>query len=463
MDVDFNIRIFSFNRRILISKQWLQFGIMILTLMATMVAAYWGTVTVLIVLLAVVGSAGIILTLLRYFNIGYLLLFLGAMFVPFKGFGGLNASVLIIGFILVLWIVEMFVVKRRFDFVHSRALRPAIYFMVVSVVAFGMGQVPWFVFSSQAPLDTQLGGFAIYFFSVATMVMTANVMKDIRWLRVVVWTYIGLSTIYIFGRMINLPFIDLVYQRGVTANSMFWTWLVALALSQAIFNNDLKPRMRVLLYLIVAVTLYVAVVLNFDWKSGWVPAVISATVLIALRFKKLAVVALPFAIWLGIYLAQDLITTDQYSWSTRVEAWVIVLDIARTSPVLGMGFANYYWYTKLFAIRGYYVKFNSHSQFVDLIAQTGFIGLVIFLWIFFEMFYLAWNLTRQLKDGFARGYAYGVLAGLAGTLMAAFLVDWVLPFVYNIGLDGFRASIYPWIFFGGLIAIEQMVLEKKIL
>jgi hypothetical protein len=45
--------------------------------------------------------------------------------------------------------------------------------------------------------------------------------------------------------------------------------------------------------------------------------------------------------------------------------------------------------------------------------------------------------------------------------VAAFLVDWVLPFVYNIGLTGFRASVLPWIFIGGLIAIEQMELQKN--
>jgi hypothetical protein len=65
-----------------------------------------------------------------------------------------------------------------------------------------------------------------------------------------------------------------------------------------------------------------------------------------------------------------------------------------------------------------------------------------------------------LKDGFARGYAYGVLAGIVGCLMASFLVDWVLPFTYNIGMNGVRASVLPWIFFGGLLSIEQIFLAQ---
>jgi O-antigen ligase len=184
-------------------------------------------------------------------------------------------------------------------------------------------------------------------------------------------------------------------------------------------------------------------------------------VLLGNRFRKLLVFAIPFVIIGGLYVAHGLIASDDYSWGTRVEAWRIVLEISRVSPLLGMGFSNYYWYTPLFPIRGWRVSFNSHSQFVDLIAQTGYIGLLCFLWLLFMVARLSWNYTNKLPGGFDRGYSAGVFAGVIGTLFAAFLVDWVLPFVYNIGLNGFRASILPWIFMGGMIAIEQMQLQKS--
>jgi hypothetical protein len=171
--------------------------------------------------------------------------------------------------------------------------------------------------------------------------------------------------------------------------------------------------------------------------------------------------AIPFALMVVVYLAVKLVTSDAYSWGTRVDAWIIVLQISQVSPLLGMGFANYYWYTPLFPIRGFKVRFNSHSQYVDLIAQVGFFGLLAFLWIFFELGLMSWKLSEKLPDGFSRGYAYGVFGGVAGTLMAAFLVDWVLPFTYNIGYHGFRASILAWIFMGGMVSIEQIYLKKS--
>jgi hypothetical protein len=99
---------------------------------------------------------------------------------------------------------------------------------------------------------------------------------------------------------------------------------------------------------------------------------------------------------------------------------------------------------------------------VDLIAQTGFLGLIAFFWLFFVFGRLAWRLSKQLPDGFSRAYIYGMIAGIAAIMVAAFLGDWILPFVYNVGLNGFRSSILTWIFLGGVVCIEQLVLKGNI-
>jgi hypothetical protein len=237
---------------------------------------------------------------------------------------------------------------------------------------------------------------------------------------------------------------------------MFWTWLVALSFSQVIFNNRLKIPIRGLLLIVLAVTFYVAIVQAYDWKSGWLPPVIVIAIILELKYPRLIYLAIPVGVFAAGYLISIIIASDAYSWGTRVDAWLIVLQISRASPLFGLGFSNYYWYTPLFAIRGWHVSFNSHSQYVDLIAQVGLLGFVCFFWVFFELGYLGWKLKNRLPDGFARSYSYGILAGLIGTLVAAFLVDWVLPFVYNIGFNGFRASILPWMFFGGLIGLEKI-------
>jgi len=456
MNIDFRLKIFSIDRRISISMKLIQYGIILIVVFLSTAIAYWGSMKIFMILIGIVAGIGGLITLVRFPNLGFILLFLGGMFVPFAGPGGFNASILTIILMSALWLLDMLVVKREFKFVKSRAIRPAFYMLIVSVIAFAMGQIPWFVFANQAPFDAQMGGFAIYFFLVLAMIMTANVLREIRWLKIIVWTFIGLGSIYALGRTLQLWVVDSIFQHGVYANSMFWLWLIALPLSQAIFNKNLNLRTRILLYGIVAMTFYVSLVQQNDWKSGWVPSAVAAVALVGLRFRKVTPFAIPFAVIVAAYLAQDLIATDEYSWGTRLDAWLVVLDISRVSPIIGLGFSNYYWYAKVFSIRGYSIKFNSHSQFVDIIAQTGILGLFCFLWILFEIGRLSWKLMNKLPDGFAKGYSYGVFAGVLGSLMAAFLVDWLLPFAYNIGLDGVRASILPWIFFGGLISLEKI-------
>jgi hypothetical protein len=461
MNIDFCLKIFSFTRRITIHKTWLQYSVMTLAIGISVAAAYWGSVKILLLLVAMLGVVAAFFVTSQYRGLGVIFILLGGMFVPFSGPGGLNASILAVIFLMAVWIMDMFIVKRKFQFIRSRTLRPAFYFIIVSILAFGMGQIPWFVFANQAPLDAQIGGFAIYFFLLATMIMTANLLQDTIWLKTIVWMFVGFGTIYVLGRALHISIIHRLYQRGFHANSMFWLWIITLPLGQAIFNKHLTLRVRILMYGIVALAFYVNFVQQMGWKSGWVPPLIAAATLFGLRFRKLVLLLIPFALIVAVYLVNELISTDLYSWGTRVDAWLIVLEISKVSPLIGLGFANYYWYAPLFPIRGYAIRFNSHSQFVDIIAQTGILGLFSFFWLLFEVGRLGWNLIHSLPDGFAKGYAHAVFAGVLGSVMAAFLVDWLLPFAYNIGLDGVRASILPWIFFGGLISIEQIYSDQR--
>ena len=452
-----NFKIFPNTRSISISRQWLQFGIIVAVILASTVLSFWGSQVLYMLLLVMIGGLALVIALLRQPNLGFIFVLVGGMFVHFTGPSGLNTATIVIALMLGLWILEMFVIRRNFQFVRSDTMLPIIVFLVVSTLSFFIGQIPWFVFARQAPLDAQVGGFAVFMFSIGGVLLSAHLIKDVRWLQIIVWVFIGLTSVYAMSRALNLEVVTRLYHQSYTAQSMSWTWLIALAAGQLLYNDHLTRRVKWMLTGLILVTFYVAIFEGYEWKSGWFPPVIAVLVLTGLRYRKLIIFGLPFVLFATLYIIMDLIAAEDYSWGTRVDAWLIILEISRVSPLLGMGFANYYWYTPLFPIRGWHVSFNSHSQFVDLIAQTGYIGLLAFIWLFFEFGRLAWNLTKQLPPGFPRAYAYGVFAGICASIVAAFLGDWVLPFVYNVGLAGFRASILPWIFIGGAISLEQML------
>jgi O-antigen ligase len=341
-------------------------------------------------------------------------------------------------------------------------VRAGLALCIVAVLALLMGMLPWFP-TSQAPLGAQLGGTALVFLSVASFVWASNAIKSLFWLKVLTFGFIAYGSLHMIGFLVPSlgRFTDRLFFPGSTG-SMFWTWLAVLAFSQAIFNRKLGILPRLALGVIVLATMYVSYVIQNDWKSGWVPAAIALAVTLAASSWRLAILmALAGAIPAASML-QRLIVSDVYSYSTRIEAWEILAQIIRVNPVLGLGPANYYWYTPLFPIRGYFVSFNSHSQYVDMVAQFGLVGLFVFAWFVFEIARVAWRTWRTpVADAFAHAYVYGAIGGFAATIVAGFFGDWLLPFFYNVGMYGFRASVLPWIFLGGLVAVGAMNLPRR--
>lgn len=424
--------------------------------------SYRLNLTYLVALAGILPALGFLFLVIRQPVIGIFATVLGGIFVPMTGPGGINAAAMGVLVLLGVWIYKMVAEERRLSVIASKTIPPALVFIVSAILSFFFGQLPWYSFASHAPMDAQVGGLLLFVLCGGLFLAVPHLIHELRWLKTITWIFLALGGIYVVGRALNLHFFDVAFQTGFIANSMFWTWLAALAFGQLLLNHQLKGIWRLALVGLLGVTAYVAYVINGDWKSGYIPALVAIVTIMAIRYPKLALAAAPLAIAGFIWIVNRAIATDEYSWGTRIDAWVIVLDIARISPILGLGFGNYSFYTPLFPIRGYYnIRFNSHSQYVDIIAQTGLIGLMIFLWWIFEIGRLGWNLRNKVSGGFERGYIYSVLGGIAGSLVAAFLVDWLLPYVYNIGFNGFRASILPWLFFGGLVVLERIVKEKN--
>jgi len=238
-------------------------------------------------------------------------------------------------------------------------------------------------------------------------------------------------------------------------------WLISLSLSQALINKKLHTWQRNSILVLVGCVFYLLLFRGRAWSSGWIPSMVSvATILFLLSPKKTTFIGGFCFLLLMVFQnkVEDFIMTgdNEYSLITRLEAWKIILEIVKVNPVLGLGPANYRFYTSLYPIFGYYVPFNSHNNYMDIIAQIGFLGLLIYLWLFSEIGRVGWKLKSTIPEGFSRAYVFGALGGLAGTIVAGMLGDWVIPFVYNVGFNGFRASVLGWLFLGGLVALEAI-------
>jgi hypothetical protein len=404
---------------------------------------------------------GLGLTFLRWPPVGLIVASVAGLVVPFLGPSGLNVTMILVALLLGLWLLDLLVRQRPIQIAPSRTLWPLLSFVVVAVISFGVGQLPWLSFALHAPLGAQLGGLSIIVLSVGTFLLVANQIRDLRWLSRLTWTFLAIGGLSVLVRSVlpafGLPTRDLFQQVG----TVFYVWLVGMAFSQAMFNQDLHRGWRLALGGLVLATLYFLFIVKFADKSGWLTSFVCIAAIIVARSWRAGLALAPVAALSALYLWTGLVATDEYSISTRFDAWIIMGQIIKINPLWGLGFANYYWYTPLFPIRGYAVSFNSHNNYVDIVAQMGLVGLVCFLWLLCEIGRLGWGLRRHMPAGFAQAYVYGALGGLAGMVVAGMLGDWVLPFFYNIGLNGFRSSMLGWLFLGGLVSLAQMELSPR--
>lgn len=376
---------------------------------------------------------------------------------------GINAAVLLIVLLVGLWLLEMLTGAQRINLMKHRSVTAALVMCAVAAVAFGFGQFQWFPMVQSAPLRAQLGGLGIFILSAAVLLLYAHRVSSINDLKWITAVFIACGTLYILMRVI--PGLErqvlVVFVREAGQGVVFYIWLACIGVAQLLLNSELSRWKRAVIVIMLLGMAYQNLVVSRAWVSGWLPPLAGVGLVILLSRPKLGALLLFFGAAAAILFSSAVTGIfsegdNAYSTLTRLEAWKILWEIIRVNPVFGLGMANYYWYTPLYSILGYRVNFNSHNNYIDIIAQTGVIGLAAFLWLFWELWRDGWQLLPRVKDGFERAYVIGALGGLVGSLAAAMLGDWVMPFVYNIGIGGFRASLFTFMFLGGMLAVARI-------
>jgi len=398
--------------------------------------------------------AAVALTLYRL-EYGLLLLPVIAAVVPLSigtGTGSLVvASLLFSGFLLLLWPARM-LLRGDLRLANSSITLPLVGFVIAVAVSTVYSEVerPPLVTVWPTFRQAQLGGLSMFVISAAVLLLVMNTLRELHWIERLTFVFLALGAVDIVGYAFlqrDLP--------GFQAGGLFSLWIVTLALGQALFNRDVPGWARVGLVALATAWLVRRFMFENDWLSGWVPTFVAVLGLFFLRSRKHGLFALAVAAIIGLLSFQDIYAraTGDSGSLLRLPIWLQSLELTRDHLLLGTGPAGYAPYYVTY-FQGF--AFSTHSNYLDILAQTGLVGTLFFAWFLFAVFRLALRARSQSPNGFAAGFANGALAGFVGLGIAMALGDWFIPFVYNAGIAGFRHTIHSWIFLGALAAMERM-------
>lgn len=388
-----------------------------------------------------------------------------AVLVPFSvgtGTGSPIVAALMMGALLVaLWCVRM-LTRGELSIRRSPMNLPLALFLVsASISSINMWvMLDPLVVVWESFIRVQAGGLGVFFLSAGVLLVTANTLREARWLRWLVWVYLAMSAAilliyFVQGRQ---------DPKGSETGGLFSLWAISLAFGQALFNRSLSRWARTMLLVLVVAWMVRRFFFENDWMSGWAPAGLAlATIAFLKSWRTLAglvgvgilIGALNLPLIQAFYEVQTAGSAAQGN-SERLGIWSQNLELTQDHLLLGTGVAGYALYYMSYFPN---TARSSHSNYLDIFAQTGLLGSALFAAFWIAVVRAAFTARRVSRSGFALGYSTAALGATVGILVAMALGDWVIPFVYNATIGGFRFTVHTWVFLGGLIALTHLESE----
>lgn len=420
-------------------------------------------------LLALAGIVGFVVAL-RMLKVqernakGIVLLLLSAAMLSFVSLPTGRESRIPISMVLALALVGSWLFSLLFGASRLRTSpinRPLLAFVVVSIVAYGWSLVfrdPNLFIWSSFPV-VQVAALTVNILLPLTLLFVANQVTDVKWLKYLTAIILIFAVVTPLLYFINDQFFDFFFYRGT--RGLFSMWAAVMAYALALFVKGLKPWQRILLVLVVVVLVFRYFIEGRSWVSGWLPMGIALLLLTWLRsrrlFVALSVVGLIYIAVNFDFYYQNIVVAEEEggSGTGRVELWMTNLTHVANHPLFGMGPAGYAIYNMTYHRED---ARSTHNNYFDILAQTGVVGMMVFLWLMARLAYVGRRSLRRRRGrgDFEEVFAAATFSGLVGALVGMMLGDWVLPFAYNETIAGFDNAVLTWVMLGGMVALDGL-------
>lgn len=409
--------------------------------------------------LSVVVTVGIILS--KKFELGIFLLFVVA---PFNRGGtpdvvnsanmstGIPPNAIALVFLTAFYVL-MSVLRGKLTLVKTRLTVPIIVFIGVAALSVIAATYLWDpgVKRYDKQLLYQISEIGLWALCFVAFFITSNAVKNKAWLSALFWPvvlialYVGILTL----ANIPLPF-------KISRNLFIESFASILITARLFFGQD-RPAGKFGLAMLGLLFLLVTF-LGRSWVSGWATAVTGIMVILFLYSRKLfagvAVAGLALVLLYPGFISSIYSESRQEGDLDRFTLWSDSAKMAiANNPVLGIGPADYIAYRHKYASvwYGYTTYTTAHSDYAQIIAELGLLGIAAFLWLIVAGVRTGLDSAKKSPKGL-KWLAVGGTAVFAAIAVTSLFGDYLLPSRVNGGIWSFGTSIFPWLLLGTAVA-----------
>lgn len=312
--------------------------------------------------------------------------------------------------------------------------------------------VSFFTLSMNAtdPFGNTLTIYVSHLFFLVTTLILVDSLYRLRWTILAAIGSIGWASLYMLREwQTGSAAYGADYRPGyVTGDPNYFTASVLICLPVAYYLLIGKQARWERLFCFGCVFVTLPAIMVAASRGGFIGLMVAA-VFVVLRSKRrgrnLIVVSLGLLVVLVFSPSSPIqrllhpTTSDVESTDTRLELWHAGWKMVKTHPIMGVGLGNFKAEVASYATPGLDLDFIAHNTYVEMAAELGVPGLLMFLAIIFLTFLsLGRSRRRALRNNSDLIYrvASGLQAGLVGFcisilfLSAAFLkLFWFAVFI----------------------------------
>lgn len=394
------------------------------------------------------------------YNLDYLIehcILAVAFFLPLSlpissGFLGLGA---------LLWLGKI-ILKRQLDFKSTPFDIGIAALVLLAAASIWFSPDPGFSFYNYYNL---MGRYILIYYLVVNNISSKSQVKSLIWVMLASATVVTVYGFYQYLFAVNISavewvdgeqFPDLklrVFSTMENPNLLAGLLVTMMAIGSGIgFKSD-SIKTKSILFLLV-ILFGTCLVLTYS-RGAWLSllAVIGVYGILCNRKIFWLLLLLPLAMLVGhdavLERIMSIMNPTDTSSTLRIALWESTIAMIMDKPLLGIGWGAYWLvYPEYdFFLQNENVKiFHAHNMYLNIAAEIGIPGLLVFLGIMYGHIRIALNVLRETLENWSAGVLLGILAAMGGIIVNG-LTDYVM---FNIQL-----SMLYWLLNGLVIVIWQ--------